>query len=522
MTAQRSSETPVLIVGAGPTGLALALWLQRLGTKFRIVDKTPDAAPYSRALGVHARTLEFYRQLGLADAVVDRGVIMRGINLWVNRSKTAHVSLGDLGEDLTPYPFVLDFAQDQHERLLIDELAAVGITIERRTQLVGLEEQDGGILAMLECPDGTTDRCLASYVAGCDGAHSVVRSLTGVGFAGGSYERVFYVADVDATGPAVDGELHVDLGESDLLAVFAMKGERHIRLVGTLQPEAVSGQREPTFADVSRRPIEQLGLEVSRVNWFSTYRVHHRVADTFRRGRAFLLGDAAHIHSPVGAQGMNTGIGDAVNLSWKLASVLAGSRDDLLDTYVAERIAFARRLVATTDRAFTLATKPGRVAAVIRTRVFPRVVTSLFKLSGFRRWLFRTVSQIAIDYRGSTLSAGKAGRVHGGERLPWVDIDGQRHGMDNFASLESLEWRVHVYGAADPDLRDACRRLGLSLDEFTWTSSAEQAGLTRNATYLVRPDGYIALAVALGGARQLAEYFDARGLRVLQHDRALT
>ena len=512
--ARESTKTDVLIVGAGATGLTMALWLQRLGTRFRIIDTLPSAAPYSRALGVHARTLEFDRQLGFADDVVDGGVVMSAINLWVNRRRAAHVSLADLGADLTPYPFVLDFAQDQHERLLIDQLAAGGTTVERRTRLVALEEQDDGLLATLECPDGTTDRCLASYVAGCDGAHSAVRSLSGIGFAGGSYERVFYVADVDASGPAVDGELHVDLGESDLLAVFAMKGETHVRLVGTVEGDTIPTDRQLSFDDVSRRPIEQLGLDVHRVHWFSTYHVHHRVATTFRAGRAFLLGDAAHIHSPVGAQGMNTGIGDAVNLSWKLASVLRGSRSDLLDTYGVERMAFARRLVATTDRAFTVATKPGRVAAVVRTRIFPVVVGSLFRVSPFRRWLFRTVSQIAIDYRTSAISAGRAGAVHGGDRLPWVELNGGSHGADNFASLQSLDWQVHVYGDADRQLVDACQRLGLTLNRFAWSPTAQRAGLARDAMYLVRPDGYVAMSAESDPATQLAGYFETRGIRL--------
>jgi 2-polyprenyl-6-methoxyphenol hydroxylase-like FAD-dependent oxidoreductase len=509
---QFTTKTDVLIVGAGATGLTLALWLQRLGTRFRIVDTLPSAAPYSRALGVHARTLEFDRQLGFADDVVNGGIVMRGINLWVNRRKTAHLTLADLGADLTPYPFVLDFAQDQHERLLIDQLASGGTTVERRTKLVALEELDDGLLATLECPDGTTDTCLAQYVGGCDGAHSAVRSLTGVGFAGGSYERVFYVADVNASGPAVDGELHVDLGETDLLAVFAMKGENHVRLVGTLPGDSIPKDRQLSFDDVSRRPIEQLGLDVRQVHWFSTYHVHHRVASTFRQGRAFLLGDAAHIHSPVGAQGMNTGIGDAVNLSWKLASVLRGSRSDLLDSYGTERMAFARRLVATTDRAFTIATKPGRVAAVVRTRIFPIVVGSLFRVAPFRRWLFRTVSQIAIDYRSSPISVGRAGEVHGGDRLPWVELDA--HGADNFASLQSLEWQVHVYGQPARELTDACRRLGLTLNTFAWSPAAQRTGLARDATYLVRPDGYVAMATETDPAARLAGYFDTQGIRL--------
>ena len=508
-----TTRTDVLIVGAGATGLTLALWLQRFGTRFRIVDTLPSAAPYSRALGVHARTLEFDRQLGFADDVVNGGVVMRGINLWVNRRKAAHVSLSDLGADLTPYPFVLDFAQDQHERLLIDQLASRGTGVERRTRLVALEERDDGLLATLECPDGTTDHCLASYVAGCDGAHSAVRSVTGIGFAGGSYERIFYVADVDASGPAVNGELHVDLGESDLLAVFAMKGENHVRLVGTVEGDTIPGDRRLSFDDVSRRPIEQLGLDVRRVHWFSTYHVHHRVATSFRRGRAFLLGDAAHIHSPVGAQGMNTGIGDAVNLSWKLASVLRGSSPALLDTYAAERMPFAHRLIATTDRAFTIATKPGRVAAVVRTRVLPNVAGSLFRVTPFRRWLFRTVSQIAIDYRTSAVSVGRAGEVHGGDRLPWVPLDER---ADNFASLQSLDWQVHVYGDADDQVIDACRRLGLTLTTFAWSPAAGRAGLARGATYLVRPDGYVAMAAESDAPTQLRDYFETQGIRLHQ------
>jgi len=507
-----TSETEVLIVGAGATGLTLALWLQKLGTPFRIVDSLPSAAPFSRALGVHARTLEFDRQLGFADDVVSGGVVMSAINLWVNRRKTAHLTLSDLGSDLTPYPFVLDFAQDQHERLLIEQLESRGTTVERGTRLVALDDRDDGLLATLECSDGTMDSCLASYVAGCDGAHSTVRSATGICFAGGSYERVFYVADVDASGPAVNGELHVDLGESDLLAVFAMKGESHVRLVGTVEGDAIPKDRTLSFDDVSRRPIDQLGLDVRQVHWFSTYHVHHRVASAFRKGRAFLLGDAAHIHSPVGAQGMNTGIGDAVNLSWKLASVLRGSRPDLLDTYGVERMAFARRLVATTDRAFTIATKPGRVAAVVRTRVFPGVVGSLFRVAPFRRWLFRTISQIAIDYRTSAISVGRAGAVHGGDRLPWVELDA--HGADNFASLQSLDWQVHVYGDADGQVTDACRRLGLTLSTFSWSPAAERVGLARDATYLVRPDGYVAMAAESGAGTKLAEYFESRGIRI--------
>src|SRR5262249_37837652 len=179
--------------------------------------------------------------------------------------------------------------------------------------------------------------------------------------------------------------------------------------------------------------LGRMRVDVERVNWFSTYHVHHRVADRFQRGRVFLAGDAAHVHSPVGGQGMNTGIGDAVNLAWKLADVLRGRADaGLLDTYEPERIEFARRLVATTDRVFILVTSRVPIARFVHLRVVPRMIPLLFARRAVRRLMFRTISQTTISYRDSRLSAGTAGRVHGGDRLPWVTLDGED---DNFTPL---------------------------------------------------------------------------------------
>ena len=201
------------------------------------------------------------------------------------------------------------------------------------------------VVASLRGPDGRDEDCEASYIAGCDGAHSLVRETLGTGFPGGTYRQVFYVADVEAAGPSIDGQLHVDLDEADFLAVFPLAGEGRARLIGTVRDERADRADTLKFEDVSRRAIDHLKVQVKTVNWFSTYHVHHRVTEHFRSGRAFLLGDAAHIHSPAGGQGMNTGIGDAINLAWKLEAVLTGrAPDNLLDTYETERIGFARRL----------------------------------------------------------------------------------------------------------------------------------------------------------------------------------
>ncbi|HEX4197861.1 MAG TPA: FAD-dependent monooxygenase [Caulobacteraceae bacterium] len=503
------TRTDVLIAGAGPTGLVLALWLARLGVKPRIVDKTAEPGTTSRALAVQARTLELYRQLDLADTVVRRGHKTPAVNLWVKGRQAAHLSFENVGLGLTPYPFLHIFPQDQHERLLIERLERFGVQVERRTELVAFEDAGDRVVARLRGPDGVEQACEAAYLAGCDGAHSLVRETMGSGFPGGAYRQLFYVADVEAGGPPVNGELNIDLDEADFLAVFPLAGEGHARLIGTVRDERAAHAEGLKFEDVSDRAIQNLKIEVRKVNWFSTYHVHHRVTDHFRDGRAFLAGDAAHIHSPAGGQGMNTGIGDAINLAWKLAAVSQGrAPDSLLDSYEAERIGFARRLVATTDRAFNIATAEGPVADVIRTRIAPAVISGVVQIEAAREFMFRMVSQITLNYRDGPLSAGKAGAVHGGDRLPWVSVEGE----DNFAPLADPVWQAHVYGAASEDLVRWCADNSLALHVFDWRDEHGAAGLTRNCLYLMRPDSYVALVDPAASPDALEQYRAARSI----------
>jgi hypothetical protein len=334
-----------------------------------------------------------------------------------------------------------------------------------------------------------------------------VREVTGAGFPGGTYRQVFYVADVEAAGASVDGDLHVDLDEADFLAVFPLTAPGHVRLVGTVRDERADHPDTLTFEDVSGRAIENMKLTVKAVNWFSTYHVHHRVTDRFRIGRAFLLGDAAHIHSPAGGQGMNTGIGDAINLAWKLAWVLAGKAPDtLLDSFEAERIGFARRLVATTDRAFTFATADGWMADVLRTRLAPLVIGGAMSIEAVREFAFRTVSQITLNYRGSPLSAGKVGEVHGGDRMPWTQAD-------EVSPPTAVDWQVRSYGRASEALTRWCAESGVGLKSFDFTPEHAAAGLRQGACYLLRPDTYVATADENGDPAALARYFADRALK---------
>jgi len=504
-------DTDDLIVGAGPTGLVLALWLSRLGVRVRVVDKTAEPGTTSRALAVQARTLELYRQMGLADAVVARGRKMTTINLWRTGRHVAHVVFGELGADLSPFPYALIYPQDEHERLLIARLAEAGIEVERQTEVVSFEETAAGVRVRMRNAAGDTRTCEAAYLAGCDGAHSAVREGLQIGFPGRTYNHLFYVADVDARGAVMNGELHGALDTTDFLLVFPLKDAPRARLIGTLREDAERQRDHLTWDDVSRRVIEWMRIDVERVHWFSTYRVHHRVADSFRKGRAFLLGDAAHSHSPVGGQGMNTGIGDAVNLAWKIAAVVRGRAEPaLLDTYEPERIAFARRLVATTDRVFTGVTSDGAIARHVRLDIVPALLPRFFSFRAARRFMFRTISQTAIHYRGSGLSEGRAGRVHGGDRLPWVPPESGA--ADNFTPLDSIDWQVHVYGDATHEFQAACGARSLPLHVFPWRRETARTGLRRNAAYLVRPDGYVALADPEARGETLASYLDARKL----------
>lgn len=497
------NETQVLIVGAGPTGLVLALFLAANGVKPRLIEQSPGPGLASRAMAVQARTLEFYRQLGFAEEVVRQGIPMEAAHLWEGGQEVVQFKIGEIGQGLSPYPFVLSFPQDDHERLLGEQLAARGIGVEWGTELVEFRDEGGSVRATLR-RNGMDEDCVADYICGCDGAHSAVRRNLGMAFPGGTYEQSFYVADVEAESGGADAHgFKVCVGARALCLAFPIRRTGMNRLIGVV-PESLTGREGLTFEDVRASAESLVGIQVGAVNWFSTYHVHHRVAEHFRVGRAFLAGDAGHIHSPAGGQGMNTGIGDAVNLAWKLAAVMGDRADgSLLDTYETERIAFAHSLVATTDRAFQLMVGRGAGSQVLRELLLPHLAPFLLGFSSLQAGAFRMVSQTRISYHDSALSDGAAGDVRGGDRLPWVPQD---PGDDNFAPLHSCDWQVHVYGEANRMLRDAAHEVGLALHQFDWGDHAAKAGLKRDALYLIRPDGYVALADAAQDAGALRAY----------------
>ncbi|GAA4359742.1 FAD-dependent monooxygenase [Variovorax defluvii] len=499
-------DTDVLIVGAGPTGLMLANQLARRGVRTLIIDRHAHPARETRALGVQARTLEIYQKLGVVEQALALGKRGDGANLWADGRRMARVPLADAGSRLSPYPFILILGQDDNEKILGARLREFGLSVDWNTELKAFTQTPGGVVATLQRADGSLREVKAAWIAGCDGARSAVREQSGIGFPGAPYEHVFFVADVEATGEMVPDEVNVYLWKEGFHLMFPMRGTDHWRLVGIL-PEALRGKSDVGFEEVVPAVHAQAGkgLVFKACSWFSTYRIHHRSASHFREGRAFVLGDAAHIHSPLGAQGMNTGLQDAYNLAWKLALVTRGMADaSLLDSYEAERLPVARRLLDTTDRGFRLVVSDNWFAGLLRTEVLARVGALAMSRPRIQRTAFRTVSQIGIHYRDSALSTALGGTPEdaprAGDRFPWVRLRFSPQGpaQDVFAKLDDLHFHLLVFGQDPP------ARTGWPADELLRVHAVPSAPdndaeldrmrIPRTSFYLLRPDGHVGLS----------------------------
>ena len=513
------AATDVLIVGAGPTGLMLAIQLARYGLKPTIIDRHSGPAQQSRAMAVHARTLEIYAKLGVIEEALARGAIAAGFNIWANGHWTARVPFGDIGRDLSPYPFVLMLGQDENEHILGAELRKAGIEVAWNTELVALDQKPEQVVATIRHPDGARRKVQAKWVAGCDGSRSPVREMNGIGFPGAPYEHTFFVADTEATGSMRPGELNVYLWRDGFHLFFPMKGRDRWRAIGIL-PKRLRGRDDLAFDEVVPSIQEEAGanLVFKACDWFSTYRISHRAAERFRDRRCFLLGDAAHIHSPAGGQGMNTGLQDAYNLAWKLALVVQGrAAPALLDSYEQERVPVAARLLETTDRAFQGIVSEGWFAALLRTKVIARIAVLAMRLQPVRRFVFRTISQIGIAYPQTSLSqslAGPSARApKPGDRFPWLRL---RFGAgdavtDLYREMDDTRFKLLLIGqpaAADMHESDLLQVLAIPLDANG--SEFARGGITEPSFYLLRPDGHVGLCGANFDAAAVVGYLAER------------
>jgi 2-polyprenyl-6-methoxyphenol hydroxylase-like FAD-dependent oxidoreductase len=341
-------STDVLIAGAGPVGLTLATVLADAGVDAVVVDQAAEAANTSRAAVVHARTLEVLRELDLADDLIAQGIVASRFTV---REHDRVLLTVDFDELPTDFPFALLVPQDVTERLLTARLRKAGGDVHRPYRLTGLDVDAGGVRGTLA--GGETVR--ARYLVGCDGMHSFVREQTGIEFTGDSYPESFVLADVRLSWSEPNDQVALYFSADGVTVVAPLPGGRH-RIVATVD----EAPEKPSLADVqalldARGPRRQ-PARVDEVGWSSRFRVHHRLAAHYRSGRLLLAGDAAHVHSPAGGQGMNTGIQDAVALGHKLTAVLQGAAETVLDEYEAERRPVAEEVVAFTHRMTRVAT----------------------------------------------------------------------------------------------------------------------------------------------------------------------
>jgi 2-polyprenyl-6-methoxyphenol hydroxylase-like FAD-dependent oxidoreductase len=506
-------KTDVIIVGAGPTGLALACQLIRCGIDFVIFDRKETTTPFSKAIGVQARTLEIYEQIGLADDLIKQGWIAEKARMIVGGKVRGEADFTEFGKGMSAYPYVLIVEQGRHEKLLYDFIKSNGKDIRWQTELETFSQNESGVTASIKDSSGAAETIEAKFLVGCDGAKSQVRHGLGLTFEGSTFERIFYVADVRIDWKFDHDALMVFLMKHNLLAFFPMIGENQWRIVGTFPEEFAKDEGEILYEEIEAqiKKDSEVELDITKVSWFSTYKVHTRHVSKFSEGRCFLAGDSAHIHTPAGAQGMNTGIQDGYNLAWKLAAVLRGKSSlGLLETYNQERLPNAENLLKTTDRFFNLVASPEPILSYIRTHIFPYIAGAAFSIDAVKKFIFPRISQIGINYRDSSLSETKGSfAVKAGDRMPYFEIDG----ASIYDRLRAPKF--HLLTFFDGENKPPAFAGNDSMDFYEiplYPNIAEIFGASKTFSVLLRPDNYIGLITEDVSGEDLKQYLSRFGV----------
>jgi 2-polyprenyl-6-methoxyphenol hydroxylase-like FAD-dependent oxidoreductase len=513
-------DVDVLIIGGGPTGVTLALELAMQKVSFRIIDKETMRSDKSRALVVQSRTLELLSRHDIARELIARGQAPTGVRFIVNKKLATQFDWKDLDFHDTAFPTPLFISQADTERFLDEALLRYGHEVERPYTAEKLEQDDTGVSVLLRGADGIEQQVRCKFVVGCDGAHSIVRHSAHLNFEGAPYDEDFILADVHLKWDQPSEYLSFFMGQG-ILAGFPLK-DGVFRLVCS-RPGGLANNEEPTLKDF-QEIFERMApgkAELVDPVWISRFRLHHRCVDQYRAGRMFVAGDAAHIHSPAGGQGMNTGMQDAVNLGWKLARVLRGEKDDsLLDSYNTERLRVGQHLLRTTDRGFKFGANTNPIYLVLRNLIVPWVLPWMMGDRTRRTKLLRFVSELGIRYRTSPI-VGSAynfkGKLQGGDRAPDGTLQsgevvttlleickGPMHNLillsgsgSEPVNYETLEGTAAKFLEANPDWV----KVRIILKDFSLGTSGyidkegeihTRYGFTEPGYVLVRPDYHIA------------------------------
>ncbi|MBV9797677.1 MAG: FAD-dependent monooxygenase [Solirubrobacterales bacterium] len=528
----KQNDVPVAIVGAGPTGVLLAIELARRGVGVRVLDRQLARSPESRAIGIHARTLEIFHQLGILEEFLDLGHRVDGAMYHTRAGHSIRVRFGRID---SPYPFMLTLSQAETQRILDEELERLGVTIDRGVEVAGINGDASGVELVTVSADRLRGRTLhADWLIGCDGARSIVRRRLNVSFDGDDYGQDWLMAEVSIDWPLPHDHFHVFAYTPSVLPAFPLPSRRWRVFVPQVPDRAVAEREAPTMEEIEGLVAERGpdGIKIGDPTLLAAFRCYRRHTKIMRSGRVFLAGDAAHVHSPAGGQGMNTGLGDAFNLGWKLSLVVKGqATTDLLDTYQRERVPIAEGVLGLTHALVRTFTLPSCAERWLRDRLLP--VASRMPVAE-RRFVNR-MAQVSHNYRNGPLSTRNARPlsepVVSGERLP--DVGGLERGGRAVRTLDLLGSGAHTL------LILSGNRNGLALADETAARFARRDGAIRTITVapgadphrpdvvadprlhahrryrarrgrlvLVRPDGYVACSAPLTGAELVEKYLE--------------
>jgi 2-polyprenyl-6-methoxyphenol hydroxylase-like FAD-dependent oxidoreductase len=488
--------TQVIIVGAGPTGLMLANQLNRFGINFLIIDTKSGPTLESRAMSVSSRSMELYQQLSLSDEILQKSLVISGFGFYNNGRKITDISLTDVGKPYSDFGrLTTTFEQNKNETILYENLKYIKKNVLWHTAFVALNETEEGVTVMVKNTLTNVQETIdAHYIVGCDGARSIIRHQRNFTFEGGTYETKFYVADVTLTWQQGYDKIVMAPSKGIFVAFFPLQGEKRIRIVGTLPAEFA--ETEHIDFEILEKIIKKASnfdLNFDSVGWHSVYKVHHRCVDAFNKGRVFLAGDAAHVHSPAGGQGMNTGLQDAHNLAWKMAFVLNGTaKPELLNTYNEERLPFAQDLIKYTDKGFNVLASGNWFIANFRTYIFLPILGKLMRYNAPKLLLFKKLSQLFYSYKQHSLAISDTEQkltFKSGDRLPYI----QSGYFINFKDPNFHLIRISNSKMTKMEEADIRKKFpfAVKIVENNISTAWQKLGVTTDLFIVVRPDHHI-------------------------------
>ena len=507
-------ETPLaLVVGAGPSGMTAAIELRRAGLNVRIIDKSDHPALHSQALVVQARTLEQLQRYGIAGEAVAAGSKLTGAKLW---SEGKEILSFDVNKIHSRYPYVLFLPQSKTEAILSRHMESLGVKIERQTELLGFDQQAGSLLAQLRHADGREESIHPRWIIGCDGAHSVVRHKAGIPFEGGGIALSFFLGDFEIEGPDAPTDfLSIHLHQGNVVFMGRLTGKLTRIIVALHSQQDEQPRRDLTLQDF-QVPIDEAGVRIRILSseWMTPFHVNDLQARHYREGNVFLVGDASHIHSPVGGQGMNTGMQDAANLAWKIAAVSRGAEEKLLDSYEEERGAVGKALLKFTERGLKFATTSNPIAESLRDALLPAIAG----LDKVQQSMLGFISETAIDYRDSSIVAdhGGDGSLRAGDRMPDFgtgERDGSSTLLANWTTGRHFALLFNVTEAEQTDFKlnfpsiPAIRLHSSEVDDNALGLLGREKKIL-----IVRPDGYVGFRGPYTKQDELHAYADQDGL----------